>query len=199
MAKAFSDNEKTQIVSRLKEIAKKCLLESEIRKTSVDELAKAAGISKGAFYFFFRSKEELFFEVINEYHDTAQESIAARFASVREVSPGALTAILYSSYRDISLSFLPKLISGGELEILMRRLPPDVVASHQDDDNAFFSKIFSLLPHLGPADCVRYSAAFRGIFLMLLHKREIGETVFDEVLEMLITGVVRNMFGEVNP
>jgi hypothetical protein len=39
-----------------------------------------------------------------------------------------------------------------------------------------------------------YSAAIRGIFVSMLHRKEIGEEVFDDALKIMIYGVVAQMF-----
>lgn len=198
MAKAFSEKEKTHIVKRLKDMAEKCLKEGSIRKVSVDELAKEAGISKGAFYIFYRSKEELFFDVINDYHERMEAFLTARLSIPGPKGSPELIKILVGAFHETASSFLPKLLAGRDLELLIRKLPPDVIAGHHSGDAAFFERICSLVPSLEKTDYARYSAAFRGIFLLLLHKNEIGESFFDGVLELLVSGVVRDMFGEVH-
>lgn len=60
MAKKFSDKEKEMIQERLLSKAEICWGKYGIKKTSVDELVRMAGISKGAFYLFYPSKELLF-------------------------------------------------------------------------------------------------------------------------------------------
>ena len=69
MPKVYSDNEKKKKKKRLHDAANKSLLENGVRKTTVDELVQKVGIPKGTFYLFYKSKEELLFEVILEYHE----------------------------------------------------------------------------------------------------------------------------------
>src|SRR5512145_1088453 len=64
MPKAFSDHEKEDIRAQMLDKGKQLFEKQGIKKTSVDELAHAAGISKGAFYLFYESKEELFMEIL---------------------------------------------------------------------------------------------------------------------------------------
>ncbi len=60
MGTAFTDNEKNIIKTKLKACASSCMSKYGIKKTTVDELVKEVGISKGAFYKFYDSKELLF-------------------------------------------------------------------------------------------------------------------------------------------
>lgn len=78
--KAFSPQEKDLVREKLIDAAEKCLATTGIRKTSVDELARAAGIFKGAFYLIFESRELLFWVIINFIR------ILASFGSCKDIS-----------------------------------------------------------------------------------------------------------------
>ena len=60
MARSFSEREKENIRKSLIDICKQSWTQYGYKKTSVDEMCKQVGISKGAFYLFFESKEALF-------------------------------------------------------------------------------------------------------------------------------------------
>ncbi len=66
MPKAFSEHEKDTIRAQMREKGKKLFEKQGLRKTSVDELTESVGISKGAFYLFYESKEELFLQILEE-------------------------------------------------------------------------------------------------------------------------------------
>lgn len=57
---AFTDEQNEQIRNDLIREARRCGITIGMRKTSVEQLAEAVGISKGSFYKFFDSKELLF-------------------------------------------------------------------------------------------------------------------------------------------
>lgn len=64
MARSFSEREKEAIRKGLIAACQQSWAQYGYKKTSVDELCRQAGISKGAFYLFFPSKESLFCEVL---------------------------------------------------------------------------------------------------------------------------------------
>ncbi len=64
MARSFTEREKEKIRRSLQEICKQSWTQHGYKKTSVDDICRKAGISKGAFYLFFESKEALFCEVL---------------------------------------------------------------------------------------------------------------------------------------
>ncbi|RPJ03614.1 MAG: TetR/AcrR family transcriptional regulator, partial [Spirochaetaceae bacterium] len=61
MPKGFTEREKELIRKKLYTEGTRLFGQYGVQKTTVDEIAKAAGISKGSFYGFYDSKEELFF------------------------------------------------------------------------------------------------------------------------------------------
>jgi len=64
MPKGFSDEEKETITYKLLAECKMNWQKYGYKKTSIDILCQNIGISKGAFYIFFDSKESLFYQVI---------------------------------------------------------------------------------------------------------------------------------------
>ena len=64
MPKAFAEHEKTIIRQQLHEKGQQLFALHGLKKTSVDDLVQAVGISKGAFYLFYASKEELLLEIL---------------------------------------------------------------------------------------------------------------------------------------
>jgi AcrR family transcriptional regulator len=53
---------------RLLESAKRLFSQKGYYATSVEDIVESAGFSKGAFYFYFKSKEELFKSLVEEMH-----------------------------------------------------------------------------------------------------------------------------------
>lgn len=64
MARSFTEREKENIKKSLQEACKQSWTQYGYKKTSVDDICKKVGISKGALYLFFESKEALFCEVL---------------------------------------------------------------------------------------------------------------------------------------
>jgi len=62
---------------KLLDAALKIMLEKGYSSTSVDELCEAAGVSKGSFYHFFKTKEDLGVELLRDYHRRGSEAFAA--------------------------------------------------------------------------------------------------------------------------
>ncbi|MDD2294949.1 MAG: TetR/AcrR family transcriptional regulator [Eubacteriales bacterium] len=195
MPKTFSDSERAYIRERLMEEGKACLSLYGIRRTTVDELVKRVKIPKGTFYLFYESKDLLFFEIFCTLHDEMQEKLLAELAVLEgDMDADTLTNLFFSLYKSLDDSFLLNLITSGELELLFRKLPPEAVKQHAEMDDFRVEELVSLVPNLKAQDIRVFSAAMRGIFISLLHKREVGEEVFDEALRVMLRGVVLQMF-----
>ncbi|CAM3858949.1 TetR/AcrR family transcriptional regulator [Mesobacillus thioparans] len=192
MATAFTESEKEQIRNKLMEAAADCLGRFGVKKTTVDQLVQLAGISKGAFYQFFPSKEVLFFHVLEEFQGSLLEEGARAEAGARDAK--AFTDYIFQLYQRVRHSFMMNLIQNGELELLMRKIPEEELARHHAFDERFAEKLFEDFSIKGDADVA--AASLRAIFLSMLHVKEVGEEHFDEALKLLIHGIALQLIGE---
>lgn len=197
MPKTFTDKEREYIKKRLMEEAQDCLRLYGIRKTTVDELVKRANIPKGTFYLFYDSKEPLFYDVLCSVHDELHADLRRRLEALDEpAAADQVTELVLGLYKKVEASFLYKFITGGDLELLMRRLPPEVARAHAEKDDFSMEQLIAMAPGIKGDSIKKYSAAMRAIFLSMLHKHEIGEEVFEDALRLMIRGVVMQMFEE---
>ena len=191
LPKSFSKEEREYINKKLKREAMECLNLYGIKKTTVDEIVRRVNIPKGTFYLFFESKELLLFEVINDMHVEIQNQFMNDISLFKtKISCEQLTELLYNVYKKVDRTCLLTIMTNGELELLMRKLPIEVVEKHLKDDNKLMENFAALIPNIKKSKLNIYSAALRGLFLSMLHKREIGEDIFDESLKLMLRGLV---------
>lgn len=115
MGRAFSENEKDKIKERLLEIAKVAFEETPFQLVKVETLAKKAGISKGAFYNFFPSKENLFLDVLIQIEKGIQEDIVSRITAHSHMKE-QLVDILFSTMMLFEKSHIFKSFSDGQTQ-----------------------------------------------------------------------------------
>lgn len=196
MPKSFTDSEREYIKAKLLEEAKQCLTLYGVRKTTVDELVKRVNIPKGTFYLFYASKELLFFDVFCQFHDEVQGKLLAEIAAMQgDISPRKLTELILLLYKTVADSFMLRFLTDGEMELLIRKLPPEIAKAHAQQDDFSIEQLLTLVPNMNTKKTKEFSAALRAVFLTLLYKHEIGEDVFDDALRIMIYGVVLQMFG----
>jgi len=207
MARAFSERDRARIDASLRSAATDRFRSGGSRKTTVDELALGAGISKGAFYLFYPSKEALFYRVLMDYHDEVRATLLKRIdALVAEGSPAAslnpatfpaiIADALVETFRAVEASFLPGALANGEMEYLASRLDEETLAAHRGEDADLVSAVLSKVPGLSSSDIPFWGATLRAIFTLTLHRREIGDEYFDRVLESMVRQTVAAMTGD---
>lgn len=192
MPKSYSEEEREYIRKRLKEEAAKCLAQYGVRRTTVDEIVKRVNIPKGTFYLFYKSKELLLFEAIQEQHEIVNRKLYQAISNLaaKELSAEELTDVILEFYKMTERMPILKLLDLGEVELLVRKLPREIVEEHLQDDTDTIEKMFSLLPIKKEVDIKVMSAIFHAIYYATLHKTEIGEEHYDAALRALIYGVV---------
>ena len=195
MPKCYSDQEREYIIARLKEEAGKCLAQYGVRKTTVDELVQRVGIPKGTFYLFYKSKEILLFEVIQEQHEAINNALAEQLSelSVKDLTADKLTDLIFGFFKMTDDMPILKRLDTSEVELLVRKLPREVVEAHFQDDTDTIEQMFSMFPVKPKTDIQVISAAFHAVYYATLHKEEIGEADYDKALRMLIYGIVNQI------
>ena len=192
MPKSYSEQEREYIKKRLKEEAAKCLAQYGIRRTTVDEIVKRVNIPKGTFYLFYKSKELLLFDVIQEQHEIINRELYRILSDIAntDFSAEKLTDVIFEFFKMTEEMLILKLLDINEVELLVRKLPQETIAEHFLDDTDMIEKMLTLFPVKKEVDIKVISAAFHAIYFATLHKAEIGEEHYDEALRTLIYGVV---------
>lgn len=190
---AFSEEQNETIRQDLIKEARHCGVTIGMRKTSVEQLTTAVGISKGSFYKFFDSKELLFLAVLENIHT---ECFAIAQASLRETvalppSERATEAIL-ATCRWLSETQALVFIE-NDTAFLLHRLPNEVKTAHYHDDETHIRALLeesALHPRGGIALA---TAAIRGLILTVSHQEQIGE-LYPQVFRMLVRGTCKELF-----
>lgn len=197
MPRAFTEHEKQRIKKALLEKGKEMLELHGIRKTNVEDLTRAAGISKGAFYKFYPSKEVMFFEILEDlekemrktfFSDLLVQGLSPR-ESFQTKMKGALTFIDENP--------LMGRMNSEEMHHLLRTLPKEQVEAHtQNDDLEIGALVLSWKEdgYLNDHHPETVAALLKSIFLLALQKQEIGseyERVMAMMLEMMSQYLIR--------
>ena len=188
MPKAFSEHEKETIRAQMREKAAKLFERQGLKKTSVDELAQAAGISKGAFYLFYESKEELFMEILEGLANDFRRRIFD--FSIRPKSNAR--KLLAKLFKDVLLTWeeypLLKNFSRTEYEYLARKLPPQRIQAHANRDSEFVDEFLKRIKRKGirvKASPRVVSNLMKSLFFVGLHREDLGTDAYVESMEIL--------------
>ena len=196
MVAAFTAEEKEVIKRKLHTVAKECLQRYGVKKTTVDQMAALADISKGSFYNFYSSKEMLFFAVLEEYQIDVMNRLTEQLGMEAKIDTNRLVQLLYDFYQDFRYSFMYTIFKNHEMELLVRKLPKEAITNHHLIDDRMVKKIVSRINIRENVSVEIVSALFRTIAMTILHIEEIGEEQFDTTLKLVIQGIVEQITKE---
>ena len=145
MARSFSEREKENIKKNLQEACKQSWTQYGYKKTSVDELCKQVGISKGAFYLFFESKEALFCEVL--YSVQEQICNAALEVIEKHKDKYGVAKALKLIYREYDKNNFLHDSDSTDFTILMNKLSEEQ-AKKIEESNHMSQQLFLNQPYL---------------------------------------------------
>lgn len=190
---AFTEQKNEMIREDLLDEALHCAVTIGMRKTSVEQLAEAAGIAKGSFYKFFPSKELLFFTVLENIHMKTYAVAEKALQENGALSPTErATKTILASCHYLSDTKAMTFIE-NDAEYLLRRIPPDIKAAHYHNDEVHIRQLLET-SRLAPKGGIELAAAtIRGLILTVSHQGEIG-ALYPQVLETLVHGACKELF-----
>ena len=191
---AFSDFETEQIRKALLKETRRCAVTLGMRKTSVEQLTQAVGISKGSFYKFYESKELLFFAALEDIHTELYE-VADRALHENDGLPPAeraATAILAVCKRMSDTGVM--VFIENDVAALLQRLPENIKAEHYHDDETHIRALLEANALTPKGGMELATATVRGLILTVSHKEQIG-TLYPQVLNLLVHGACTELFS----
>lgn len=199
MPRAFSEHEKEVIRAQMREKGKKLFEKQGLKKTSVDELTEAVGISKGAFYLFYESKEELFMEILEELETDFRTHIFDFSIHPKEDARKLLARLLKSALLTWDRYPLLKNFGMAEYQYLARKLPAERIQAHANRDNEFINDFIKKISSEGmtvKAAPHIVSSLMMSLFFINLHREDLGESAYAETMEVLTDLVAGYIVGE---
>lgn len=200
MSRGFNEHEKQVIRNSLIEQGKLLFSKMGFRKTSILEITKNVGVAQGTFYKFFNSKEELYFVIL----EMEEEKIKEQFAYVdifKDNQPkNAMKSILRQMITTIEENpFIRELYFGSNMENMLNKLSPELLEKHFKNDSISFFPLIEALKNAGfiiEKDPETIASVIRSLFLLTLHKKEIGVNVYLDTMELFIDLVVDGLIKE---
>jgi len=183
--RAFTEHETGRIREQLRRAGTDLFGRRGLRSTTVEDLARAAGISKGAYYRFYDSKEALFVELLDDLERTIQDEIEA---AVRSDPGQGLELLVEVSVHAVERNpLLPVAMSDEGLRVLTS-VPPARLAAMQQRDADLVSRVVALLRAQGRDPGVSETVLLgllRSLVFVGAHRQAIGTRLLDDVTEWL--------------
>lgn len=194
MATAFNCREREQIDNSLIEAALRLAARSGMRHVTVDELAREAGISKGAFYSFYDSKEHLFLRALEALHREMYGGADKVFFErvdlpIRERTALAIKEVFMVAKRRDAVSFIRE-----DAPYLLRRLPPELLKEHYKSDEEHIRAMIERSGVELTTSVDTACAVVRLLLMSLILRGEVGER-YDEAMRIMIDGACGALIG----
>lgn len=198
MGAAFTPEEQAIIKADLVSAGRKFLSKYGMRKTSIDQIVAEVGISKGAFYKFYKTKELLFFDVMEAIHEEVYIGVAKVFDETKNLPDvdRVEKALIYALQVFSESSFLTFMTD--ELPIMVRKIPPEKIKMHSADDALNISNLLKVYGIHLPYSPEFISSLVRALFSLLREKDNIGEAHSEEVIRFIIHSTCLSIFSN-NP
>lgn len=142
MPKAFTEIEKEHIRNRLKEKGTELFIKYGIKRTTVDDLVKLTGISKGSFFSFFSSKEELFFTVFTENYIKLNDEFKKQLNDSEVSLKKAFTSYLINRFTIDKNPLLSVFYNHEDFEYLNRKISHEKLSKFITND---FNDLISII------------------------------------------------------
>ena len=192
MPKTYSDIERENIKRALRREASRCLSVYGVKRTTVDELVRKAGIAKGTFYLFYPSKESLFLDLIDNFSKEVEELY---LDLLQELDENHIVTSLTEVFMAIVMKFykdgIYRLLKEGEFELVLRKTNEEKGRDYFAMNTDIFDNLFSYFFIDNKDDIASFSHAFRSILYTLLHSDEIPD--MEKALRFIIRGLVLQM------
>jgi AcrR family transcriptional regulator len=201
MPKAFSEQEKDWIRNQLLEHGYKLFAAYGLKKTNIEELAQAAGISKGAFYLFFESKEALFMDVIELAEQRFRREILAAIDQPGPSPRERLLAIFGKAFDLAETMPVLQFLTGSDYELLFRRVRPEKLQAHLASDRMFMEDLVAHCKHAGipiQASVEQISGLLYALVLVMLHRDDFGQNYLHGTFDLLLELIAAFSLGEVD-
>jgi len=200
MPKGFSEHEKELIRARLIQEGYQQFSAHGMKKTSIEELAAAARISKGAFYLFYESKEALFMDVVEEAERRSRQEIFAAIDRPGPTPRARLLGVLQAGFAMLNTIPMLQFFTGSDYDLLLSRVPPEKVREHLASDRLFLDELVSRCQQAGLPIRVRpeqIASLLYPLVLSSMHAAELSRNNFGGSLDGLLELVAAYCLGEV--
>lgn len=200
MPKAFSEQEKEIISQRLLEQGHKQFSAYGLRKTNVEELAEAAGISKGAFYLFYESKEALFMDVAEMAEQRFRQEVLTEIERPGPSPRARLLAVFRKAFSLFRTIPILRLVNGSDFDLLYRRIPPEKLQAHLEADRQFMVDLIERCQAAGipiQANPEEIRGLLYALVLTILHEDDLGPGNLQDTIDLLLDLTAAYCVGDI--
>lgn len=200
MPKGFTEREKELIRERLLSEGEKQFSAHGLKKTSIEELAQAVRISKGAFYLFYESKEALFMDVAEQIEQRFRREILAAIDLPGPSPRARLWAIFKNAFALVKTIPILRFLTGSDYDLIFRRIPARQLQEHLVNDRLFLNELVARCQKAGIPIQVRPEEIVGLLYplvLSVMRDDDWGQNLFGGGTDVLLELIAAFCLGEV--
>lgn len=195
----FTETEKTHIRGRLMAAGRELFAARGVKKTSIEDLTRPAGIAKSSFYAFFDSKEALYLELLMAERRRMVEELSATLPAAGEARE-TVVHFLRAAIREIESSALTRRVitHPEEWRMVVRRVSPEQMEANIAESTLATLSFIREGQESGEIIAARpevIAGLVRAVVALTTHKDDIGRDIYPEVMEMMIDFVAGGLTG----
>ncbi len=192
MAKAFSEEEKELIKTKIMETAMDLFHDKGTKSLSIQELTRRVGIAQGSFYNFWKDKDALVLDIMRYRSKQKLEIIVQKFDESLKDPVGFLTEIIYVNSMDLMKKGEEQPVYSQSFAILSRadlNAENRVGAVYQD----FIEKLAAYWKEHGvvkEVDVQGLVNVFTGSFVLFANAVQFDREYFEKIFRIFIENTV---------
>ncbi|MGX8793758.1 TetR/AcrR family transcriptional regulator [Oceanobacillus sp. M60] len=200
MAGKFNEQEKEYIRSKLLEHGRQLFGDLGLKKTSISDLTRQVNIAQGSFYLFYESKEELYFEILEQEEEYIREELLHKILLKEKVTRETFRHFLQQALQFLDESpIIKQLFDKSTMEQLLRKLPYKKLESNHQGDIDFLVPYIEkwqadgVMKQLEPDIIV---SMIRSLVILSLQKEMIGERNYKATMNQFITMIAEDLVND---
>jgi Transcriptional regulator len=191
MPRELNENEKQFEKSRLIKCGKHLLFRFGIRRVSVDDIVKEAGIAKGSFYNYFHSKDEFIYEMIWQLHEEMFSDFKQQFSQIGKLEKGQqrneIKKAFFAIYKAPTFDFL--ILEHSEIRNFLSRYSKEELAKIETLEEEKYKELFKLL-NIQDKQIAIVQNYIHIIIFGISHTDLLDENYLDKTVEALFDGLL---------
>ena len=197
MPKAFTEEEFNQLNKKLLSIGKQLIIEHGYSKIGIRDITGEANISSGMFYKFYKSKDRLFFAILDREKSIVRDRILSKIKMKIACPEKALSAFYYV--------IIEELESNPLMHSIILNSDYNKITANMDEKTLIEEREKSLIPLKGIfmhwcnvygyrlEDIEMVIEALRSLVYLWFHREEIGTDRYDLIIGFLIQRIVQSL------
>lgn len=200
LAGKFNEREKEYIRSNLLQHGRQLFGDLGLKKTTISDLTKQVNIAQGSFYLFFESKEELYFEILEQEERYIREELLNKVLLKEKLTKATFRDFLQQALQFLDESpILRQLFDKSTMNQLLRKLPQEKLESNNQGDIDFLVPYIEkwqadgIMKQLPPEIIV---SMIRSLIILSLQKEMIGESNYKSTMDQLVQFISEGLIND---